>query len=504
MSGRVVHEATVLAGAPAGTGGADRWRQRLLVEPRRPPAVAQHRHAHWFVVATVCAGAFMGQLDASIVTVALPSLQEAFHASLAAVTWVGLSYLLVLVATVTAVGRWSDMAGRKLVYTYGFGVFIVGSALCGLAPSLIVLDGSRALQALGAAMLQANSVAIIYLAVPRGQLGRAIGVQGAAQALGLALGPAVGGLLLAAAGWRLVFLVNVPVGLLGMVAAWLLVPRSRHLAHPASFDWAGLVLFVPAVAVVLGALSAGDRLGWASPAVLASLAAGAALGAGFVARERRAGAPMLDLSLFRRPGFSIGVTAGLASYLVLFGVLVVTPFFLERGLGVGPGRAGLEVTVMPLFLGLAALIAGRLSDRYGGRALTAGGMVLVTAALAILVVPKPGQAPLLVGLALMGMGLGLFTPANNAAIMASAPKDRAGVAAGVLNTARGLGTALGLALTGLVYGLAPTPQGGFQVEMVLLATVSAVAVALAAARRGHPPSERASQPRIVRPATGEV
>jgi EmrB/QacA subfamily drug resistance transporter len=464
----------------------DGWRQRLLVEPRRPQAVARHRHAHWFVVVTVCAGAFMGQLDASIVTVALPSLQQAFHASLAAVTWVGLSYLLVLVAVVTAVGRLSDMVGRKLIYTYGFGVFTIGSALCGLAPGLVVLDGSRALQAVGAAMLQANSVAIIYLAVPRRSLGGAIGVQGAAQALGLALGPAVGGLLLAAAGWRPVFLVNVPVGLLGMVAAWLLIPRSRHLADRARFDWAGLALFVPSIVALMGALSFGDRLGWASPGIVASLAAGAVLGAGFVAREHRAEGPMLDLELFHRPSYSTGIGGALASYLVLFGVLVVTPFFLEQGLRVGPGRAGLELTVMPVFLALAALFAGRLSDRSGGRALTVTGLVIVTTTLAMLATSRPGQAMLLVGLALVGTGVGLFTPANNAAIMASAPKDRAGVAAGVLNMARGLGTALGLALTGLVYSLAPTPRDGFQVEMMLLAAVSAAALLLAAARRNAP------------------
>ena len=451
------------------------------------PAVAHHRHAHWFVVATVCAGAFMGQLDASIVTLALPSLQQAFHTSLAAVTWVGLSYLLVLVAAVTAVGRLSDMVGRKLIYTYGFGVFIIGSALCGLAPDLLVLDGSRALQAGGAAMLQANSVAIIYLAVPSSSLGRAIGVQGAAQALGLALGPAVGGLLLAAAGWRLIFLVNVPVGLLGMVAAWLFIPRSRHLADRARFDWAGLAFFVPAIAVLLGAVSSGDRLalGLAGHRRLAGCR-GRARG-----RLRRPGtprrAPMLDLKLFHRPAFSTGVAGGLASYLVIFGVLVVTPFFLEQGLRVGPGRAGLELTVMPLFLALAALFAGRLSDEPGGRALTVTGMIVVTATLAVLATSKPGQAMLLVGLALVGTGLGLFTPVNNAAIMASAPKDRAGVAAGVLNMARGLGTTLGLALSGLVYGLAPTPRNGFQVEMVLLAAVSAAALMLAAARREYRP-----------------
>ena len=176
-------------------------------------------------MAAVCVGAFMGQLDASIVTVALPTLQHTFDASVGAVTWVGLSYLLVLVATVTAVGRFADMWGRKLLYVYGFVIFTVASALCGLAPDLGALCGFRALQAVGAAMLQANSLAIIVLVVPAASLGRAIGLQGAAQALGLALGPTIGGLLLAAGGWRLIFFVNVPFGLFGAVAAVLLVPR---------------------------------------------------------------------------------------------------------------------------------------------------------------------------------------------------------------------------------------------------------------------------------------
>ena len=260
------------AAQPARTA-ARRGFRRFLTEPPRPRAIARRPGAPWLAVATVCVGAFMGQLDASIVTLALPTLQRTLHASLGAVTWVGLSYLLVLVATVTAVGRVADMAGRKLLYTYGFGVFILGSALCGLAPSLAALAGFRALQAVGAAMLQANSVAIIYLALPRASLGRGIGIQGAAQALGLALGPAAGGLLLAAGGWRLIFLINVPLGLAGLAAGWLLIPRSRHLQQRVPFDWAGLALFVPAITALLSAATLGNRAGWTSP-VITSLLAG--------------------------------------------------------------------------------------------------------------------------------------------------------------------------------------------------------------------------------------
>ena len=393
------------------------------METRRPAAIATHRNAPWFVVATVCVGAFMGQLDASIVALAFPALRHDFHASLGAVTWVGLSYLLVLVATVAAMGRLADMVGRKLLYTYGFAVFIIGSALCGLAPSLPALDGFRVLQAVGAAMLQANSVAIIYLAVPRRSLGRAIGIQGAAQAIGLALGPAVGGLLLAAGGWRLLFLINVPFGLIGMVAGLLLIPRSRDLAGRVRFDWPGLMLFVPAVVALLGAVSLGNDFGWTSAALVGAVLAGSLLAAGFVLRERRTPAPMLDTRLFRSIPFSAGVASGLLSYLVMFGVLLVVPFFLEGALDVGSGRTGLELAVMPVFLGLVAPFAGRLADRLGARPLTMTGMVIVAVTLSVLAVSRPGQVMLVVGLALVGIGLGLFTPSNNAAIMSSAPKS---------------------------------------------------------------------------------
>ena len=255
---------------------------RLLVEPRRPEYVRTRENAYWLAVAAVCIGAFMGQLDASIVTVALPTLQRTFHAGVGAVTWVGLSYLLVLVATVTAVGRFADMWGRKLLYVYGFAIFVIGSALCGLAPSLGALIAFRVLQAVGAAMLQANSVAIIVIAVPRASLGKAIGIQGAAQAVGLALGPSIGGLLLAAGGWRLIFMVNVPFGVLGVVAGLLLIPRSLHLGDRVPFDWSGLALFFPAVVAVLSAISFGNSYGWTSPLIIGTFALGFILATAFV------------------------------------------------------------------------------------------------------------------------------------------------------------------------------------------------------------------------------
>ncbi len=464
---------------------------RLLVEPRRPQVVREQPNAHWLAVAAVCIGAFMGQLDASIVTVALPTLQRTFDASVGAVTWVGLSYLLVLVATVTAVGRFADMWGRKLLYVYGFVVFAGASALCGLAPDLPALCGFRALQAVGAAMLQANSLAIIVLVVPGRSLGKAIGLQGTAQALGLALGPSIGGLLLAAGGWRLIFFVNVPVGLVGALTAVVLVPRSRNLLARVRFDWTGLGIFFPAVAALLYAITFGAETGWSSTLIVGLFVVAAVLGALFVWHERRDSDPMLDLGLFRSAQFSTGIVSGFGSYLVMFGVLLLVPFYLERGLGLGTARSGLELMAMPLAFGIVAPFAGRLADRVGARPLTVGGMTLVAVGLAVMGVRRPPTVGFLLLLALVGVGMGLFTSPNNASIMGAAPGQHAGMASGVLNMTRGMGTALGLALTGTVFVLAGGDMGGsagaehaFSVTTYVLAAIAAGA-GLVSATRGN-------------------
>ena len=467
--------------------------QRLTVEPRRPESIRRRPNAFWLAVAAVCIGAFMGQLDASIVTVALPTLQRTFQASVGAVTWVGLSYLLVLVATVTAVGRFADMWGHKLLYVYGFGIFIAGSALCGLAPNLGMLIGFRALQAVGAALLQANSVAIIVLAVPKATLGKAIGIQGAAQAVGLALGPAVGGFLLAAGGWRLIFFINVPFGLVGMMAALLLVPRSRHLQAKVRFDWTGLALFFAAVVAVFSAVSFGNSRGWTSPVIVGLIVVGVAFTSAFVHRERRCREPMLDFGLFRRSRFSTGIASGLLSYLVMFGILFLVPFYLERGVRIGPSQAGLELMAMPLALGITAPVAGRLANRLGTRLLTMGGMATTAIGLALLGVLRPSTSLFLLLLAVVGIGLGLFTPPNNASIMESVARTQSGLASGVLNMTRGMGTAFGLAFTGLVFDLAEgRPSGStsvahaFSVTALYLAALAFLAGVIASLREGGP------------------
>ncbi len=452
-------------------------------ERPRPDAVRNHPHAGWFAVATVCFGAFMGQLDASIVTLTFPALQHQFGRPLAAVQWVSLAYLLGLVGLLAAAGRVADHAGRKRMYLWGFAVFTVASVACGMAPGLGWLVGLRVVQAAGAAMLQANSVALVVGSVPRDRMRAALGVQAAAQALGLALGPAVGGLLVAAGGWRWVFLVNAPIGVIGLLSGRYLLPRTRRRTPLVRFDGPGLVLLVTASAALLLALSAVSGLGvpaWVAGALVAL--AGLA-GAGFVVRERRTPSPLLDLRLMRPRAVSLGLLGALAAYLVLFGPLALFPQVLADH-----GTTGLLLTSLPAGFGLAAVGAGRvLPRRLGLRGLSAVGTVTALAGCAGLALTPHTPSVVAPLLGVVGLGLGVFVPANNTAIMGAVPERASASGGGLVNMARGLGTALGVALVAFSLHAGGVGGRGAAVALWALAGVAAaggVAAVAATTRAG--------------------
>ena len=284
----------------------------LLREPARPTVIREHPLAPWFAVAAVCFGAFMGQLDASVVTVAFPALQRQFGTGLAATQWVSLAYLLVLTALLVPAGRWSDRAGRKLLYLYGFVLFSAASAACGLAPSLGVLIALRVVQAAGAALLQANSVALVVTSVPARTRRAALGIQAAAQAVGLACGPVVGGVLVGTVGWRWVFFINVPVGLLAVVAGWYLLPRTRPGRRSApcrpvrGADLGGMGLLAASTSAGMLAVSSLSGLGLPAWAVATCVAVAVTAGAALVRHSRRAAAPLLDLRALAAAGHRPG------------------------------------------------------------------------------------------------------------------------------------------------------------------------------------------------------
>jgi MFS family permease len=457
----------------------------ILLEAPRPEVVRRSPRAPWLAVGVVCFGAFMGQLDASIVTLTFRPMEHEFGAPLAGVQWVSLAYLLALVALLAPAGRIADAVGRKLVYGYGFVVFTAGSAACALAPGLGTLVAFRLVQAVGAAMLQANSVALVTTSVPRRHMRLALSVQAAAQAIGLGLGPTLGGLLAATAGWRAVYWINVPVGIVAVLAGRLLLPRTRQLTPAAAFDWPGAVLLGVATTSLLLALSAAAGLpvpGWAA-AALAALAVLAAAAFGY--RELRARFPLIPLALLSSARVALALAGALLGYLALFGPLVLIPVMLA---GHGELRAGLVLSALPAGFGLAAVggeavFPAALSNRVRG---SLGAAACALALVALMLVPAT-VAAIAACLAVAGLGLGTFVPANNAVIMRSAPARSAAVLGGLVNVARGIGTTLGIALVTLALHVSAEsatqagPAGGGRPDPVLALAVLAAAAALASA-----------------------
>ena len=457
----------------------------LLREPARPAIIRDHRLAPWLAVGAVCFGAFMGQLDASVVTVAFPALQRQFGTSLAAVQWVSLAYLLTLTAVLVPAGRWSDRVGRKLVYLYGFVVFAAASAACGLAPSLGLLIVLRAVQAVGAAMLQANSVAIVVTSVPGDRRRAALGIQAAAQAVGLASGPLAGGLLVAVAGWRWVFFLNVPVGLIAVAAGWYLLPRTRDRVGRDGSDLPGTGLLAVTATAGMLAVSALSGLRWPDWAAAGCAAAAVLAGTCLWHRERRVRAPLLDFRMLAASGAGWALAGALCSYLLLFGPLVLFPQVVTFR-GGSALQAGLLLTALPAAFGLAAACGDRvLGAQWTSRRRCVAGGALAAGAAAGLAAPLP-DAAVAVLLGLLGAGLGLYTPANNAEIMTALPAREAATAGGMVNMTRGIGTALGVAAVALGLHAASftgLPGAGTAVSMALLAAAGVVAVAAAARSR---------------------
>jgi len=449
----------------------------ILREPPRPTVVRENSRAPWLAVSVVCFGAFMGQLDASIVAITFPAMQREFGAPVAAVQWVSLSYLLGLIAMLAPAGRLGDAVGRKLVYTYGFVAFTAASAACGLAPSLGVLVTLRLVQAVGAAMLQANSVALVTTSAPKARMRFALGVQAGAQAAGLALGPTLGGLLTATAGWRAVYWVNVPVGIAAVVAGRYLLPRTRQFSPPGRFDWPGTALLVTSTSALLLALSAVSGL--TLPAWLTALLAVLALAAAtaFIRREARTRHPLIPVRLLRSRPLAFGLAGAACGYLALFGPLVLIPQVLASGPS-GAARTGLLLSALPVGFGLAALLGDLLLPKtWNDRRRALAGALLTCAVMGASVVAPVNQATVVPQLALVG---------------------------GLVSMARGIGTAFGISLMALAWHLGshsypagnPGYSGSEQARpaFAVLAVIAATAAAIALASRTRPP-EPAERPK---------
>lgn len=459
----------------------------FLGETPPSPRVAAHRHYRWFVVLTVCIGAFMGQVDASIAQLVLPALEQTFVVPLTLVSWVAVVYLLTQAALLPIFGRLADIRGRKLLYINGFLLFIFGSAACGMAGSIETLIVFRIVQAVGAAMLSANSIAIIVAIAPPEERGRALGLQAAAQALGLTLGPLLGGALLQSLDWRWVFWINIPVGLIGMFAAWAILPMTPPNPTRERLDVAGALILVPALFALLLAINqAQDWGGYFAPLPLGLAVIGLGVLALFFLLEQRRAAPLIAPILLRNRHFLWGSMAGTAAYGMLFGLFLTMPFVLARVLADPPLIAGLRLAAIPSALAAAAMISGALSERLDSRWLTVPGMLICLAGLAwlwqTLVGRQPDATALTAAIAVVGLGQGLFISPNNRAIISVAPVTMRGAAGSVMNVFRAFGMSLGIAVATSLMAKHLAAQGaGASGALVSTLTVPPMIVAQAAA-----------------------
>jgi EmrB/QacA subfamily drug resistance transporter len=406
----------------------------------------------WWVLLSLGVGSFMSALDGSVVNTILPVIRGYFRSDVAGIEWVVTIYLLVLSGLLLTFGRLGDLRGHKSVYMWGFSIFVISSALCGAAWSVPILVIFRGMQAVGGAMLASNAPAIVTGNFPSEQRGQAFGLVSTMTYLGLTVGPSLGGWLVQTLGWRIIFYINVPVGLLATILSWIIIPKESPAESGHRFDLLGAITFMSGLTALLLGLNKGADWGWKSPILLGLLVGAFILLFIFILIERHSLEPMLDMSLFKIHLFSVSVISAVLNYICLYSIMFLIPFYLIQGRGLNPAQAGLLLTAQPVLMAIAAPISGALSDKFGSRGPGMLGMSVLAVGLFILANIGAGTALSLVVLALAvaGAGTGTFISPNTSALMGSAPKPQQGIASGVQAAARNVGMVLGIGLVGAI------------------------------------------------------
>ncbi|PBB69186.1 MFS transporter [Mesorhizobium sp. WSM4312] len=419
-------------------------------------SASQQKQSVGWALASLSLATLLSSLGTSIASVGLPSLMQTFGASFQAVQWVVLAYLLAITTLIVSAGRLADMFGRRPLLLGGIAVFTSASVLCGLAPTLWLLIAARTVQGLGAALMMALTLAFVAETVSKERTGSAMGLLGAMSAIGTTLGPSLGGLLIAGLGWRAIFLVNVPLGLLTFALAWRALPTGNKNAQAAQgkFDAMGTVLLALTLAAYALAMTLGrGHFGALNIGLLAATALGIGL---FAIAQKRVKNPLVQLASFRDPRLSASLVMSLIVATVMMATLVVAPFYLSRGLGLDAAMVGVVLSTGPLVSTLSALLAGRLSDRFGAhRMMIAGLTSLATGTFLLsLAMTKLGIASYVVPITVTCFGYTLFQTSTNAAVMSGVGAGERGVISGLLNLSRNLGLVTGASLMGAIFAVA--------------------------------------------------
>ncbi|MGW8305169.1 MAG: MFS transporter [Achromobacter pulmonis] len=420
--------------------------------PRNPaPAALAGRHTAW-ALAGLALSMLLSSLGTSSANVGLPTLAQALHAPFSQVQWIVLAYLLAITSCVVGSGRLGDMAGRRRLLLAGIAVFTLASVACGMAATLTQLVAARVAQGMGAAVMMALTMAFVGDLLPKDRAGSAMGLLGTMSAVGTALGPTLGGALIAGPGWRAIFLLNLPLGLVAMGLAYRYLPADRpRAARPASFDVVGTVMLAAALVAYALAMTLGrGSFGALNAGLLLAAVAGGWL---FLRVEARATAPLLRPALLRRPDLRTGLATNALVSTVIMATFVVGPFYLTQALGLGAAAVGLVMSVGPVVSALCGVPAGRLVDRLGAGRVSRAGLAAVAAGAGLLAAAPAtlGVAGYVGPIALLTVGYASFQAANNTGVMASIGAEQRGLVAGMLNLSRNLGLVTGASVLGALF-----------------------------------------------------
>jgi DHA2 family methylenomycin A resistance protein-like MFS transporter len=455
-------------------------------ESRNTRAIHDHdaddpgRRARHLILFATSLGFAVVQLDVSVVNVAIKSIGAALGGGVSSLQWVVSAYTVAFAALILSSGALGDRIGARRVYVGGFLLFTVASAGCGLAPSLPVLIAARAVQGVGAALLTPASLSLLnHVFSEPAQRARAVGLWAAGASSALAGGPLIGGLLIAALGWRAIFFINAPVGLVGVLLTLRFAPETSR-TRTRGLDLPGQVLAVAGLVLLAGAMIEGGHRGFGTPAVLGGFGAALAAILGFVAVESRRAEPMLPLDLFRSPSFTVATTIGFLVNVAFYGLIFVLSLYFQRAQHLSALQTGLAFAPSTAAILVANLVAARAAGRLGpSRVMALGAALMAVGAIGLLGAgPETSYAVLAAPLILLGFGLGLVVPAMTAKLLASVAQTRSGIASGTLNTARQSGSVIGVALFGALISGGSGLIDGLHITLGISAVLAIAAAAL--------------------------
>jgi EmrB/QacA subfamily drug resistance transporter len=406
----------------------------------------------WWTLGALCFALFMIMLDNTVVNVALPAIQSDLGISVSELEWTVAAYALTFASLLLTGGKLGDLLGRRLIFIIGLSVFTLSSLACGLSSTAPELISARAVQGIGAALMMPATLSIISATFHARERGMAIGIWAGVSAMALAIGPLLGGVITEHISWNWIFYVNVPIGVVAVLAAILVVPESRDTSHEQRLDLPGLLTSGVGLFSLVYALIEANNYGWTSARILGLFVVAVVALTAFVLLEMHQRLPLLDLSLFKNGTFAGANIVAILVTLAMFGIFVFFPIYMQTFRGWSPIQAGAALLPWTLMVVIFAPIAGKLSDRVGSRWLIAGGMTVVSICCLLLstVTLTSSFWDMLPAFLLGGLGMSFVMTPMSAAAMGAAPVDKAGVASGVLNTFRQVGVALGIGIMGAI------------------------------------------------------